>query len=165
MKIFHYEKVQETLFRFLNFLPGQKAHLVLSGIRVKFVTQSSGYYRSIYGSLIDNFLKELKYFRRQLWRAGGTQAKISAKYGPNRLCCFNSYLKKGWSFNFPICKKWTLNRSWVTLDKWHWKFIPFAQLTLPMKCALFHFQLSSCTEAVYIFSSSEYIQLVCPSLI
>ena len=50
-------------------------HLVLSGIRVKFVTQSSVYYRSIYGSLIDNFLKELKYFRRQLWRAGGTQAK------------------------------------------------------------------------------------------
>ena len=44
------------------------AHLVLSGIRVKFVSQSSGYYRSIYGSLIDNFLKELKYFRRQFWR-------------------------------------------------------------------------------------------------
>ena len=69
------------------------SHLVLSGIRVKFVSQSSGYYRSIYGSLIDNFLKEFKYFRRQFWRAGGTQAKKSAKYGQNRLCMLTAISK------------------------------------------------------------------------
>ena len=51
-----------------KFVEDSGTHLVLSGIRVKFVSQSSGYYRSIYGSLIDNFLKELKYFRRQFWR-------------------------------------------------------------------------------------------------
>ena len=50
--------------------------------------------------------------------------------------------KKGWLIFFPICKKWTLNRSWMTPSKWHWMFIPFTQLTLPMKCEDAHVKRS-----------------------
>ena len=54
---------------------------------------------------------------------------IHSKSG--RKICGTKCLKKGWILNFPIGQKWTLNRLWVILGKWYWKFFSFGQLTLP----------------------------------
>ena len=67
------------------------------------------------------------------WYTGQKIRQIWAEWA----VCVNSYLKKGWLIFFPIGKKWTLNRSQMIPGKWHWKFIPFAQLTLPMECVPF----------------------------
>ena len=69
-------------------------------------------------------------------RAGGTQAKYSAKHGPNRLCVLTAISKKGGCF---ICS-WVKNESPVGPQQPQIGGIQssfFGQLALPMMCELF----------------------------
>ena len=59
----------------------------------------------------------------------------------NQYLLHDSFISKYGLNGLSVCLKTMylqLKRFWVILDKCHWKFIPFAHLTLPLICAWTH---------------------------